>query len=457
MTSRASQLPQDLGDGLVLRRATVDDTEAVADFNAHVHSDQGWDQPDESVGIWVKGMMSGDHPTMAPGDFLVVEDTKAGAVVSSTCLIPQTWSYAGIPFDVGRIELVGTHLDYRRRGLVRAQFDVLHAWSAERGHLVQGITGIPWYYRQFGYEMAPGMHGGRRGAIAHVPELKEDQEEPYRIRPATPEDLGFIAEVAALGNRRKLLSCMRDAAIWRYELDGRTSRDAGGQLLRVIETPAGDSVGFCAHPDMRWGRTLALLAYELAPGISWWAVTPSVMRYLAQAGAGLPPYYPSPDGGPVFDTLAFSLGHEHPAYDIVQDWLPEVRNPYAWYTRVPDLPAFLRHIVPVLEQRLAGSVLVGHSGTLKLDFYRGGVRLVLEEGRIVEITPWSLATEEDQAWPSGFAFVGFPALTFLQVLFGYRSLEELQHAYADCGGNLEGRLLVNTLFPKQHSAIWPIS
>ena len=40
-------------------------------------------------------------------------------------------------------ELVGTKKEYRRRGLVRQQFEVMHEWSAERGELVQIITGIP--------------------------------------------------------------------------------------------------------------------------------------------------------------------------------------------------------------------------------------------------------------------------------------------------------------------------
>lgn len=51
--------------------------------------------------------------------------------------------------------------EYRRRGLVRAQFDVIHQWSAARGQLVQVISGIPFYYCQFGYEMGLALSGGR--------------------------------------------------------------------------------------------------------------------------------------------------------------------------------------------------------------------------------------------------------------------------------------------------------
>ena len=51
-------------------------------------------------------------------------------------------------------------------------------------------------------------------------------------------------------------------------------------------------------------------------------------------------------------------------------WLPQKRDPYAWYIRVADVADFLRTISPVLEDRLAESVMVGYSGELRLNFYR---------------------------------------------------------------------------------------
>ena len=52
----------------------------------------------------------------------------------------------------------------------------------------------------------------------------------------------------------------------------------------------------------------------------------------------------------------------------------------------------------------------------------------------------------------------FPELTFLQLLFGFRSMDELHHVYPDCyAKNEESKHLVNALFPKKHSDVWPIS
>ncbi len=411
--------------------------------------------------------MTGSHPTFDAGDFLVVEDTARSTperpyIVSSSNLISQTWAYEGIEFGVGRPELMGTHPDYRRRGLIRAQFEVLHRWSTQRGELIQAITGIPWYYRQFGYDMALALHGGRRGAVAGLPALKEGATEPYVLHPATAADLAFIAEVETHRQRRSLVNCVRDAAQWAYELSGRDPRNAAHVELRIIEAaPAGSAapsaVGFLAHPAVLWGSTLLATRYELLPGTSWWAVTPSVLRYLQTTGATLPPYMADPDGGPTFKNVGFELGEVHPAYAIVTDWLPVVQNPYAWYLRVPDVPGFLQLIAPVLEARLAASDMAGHSGKLNLDFYRGGVSLTLSDGHITEVMAWPPGADSVTELRAGGAYVRFPDLTFLQVLFGYRSVDDLRHAYTDCGGNLEGRLLVEALFPKQPSEVWPLA
>ncbi len=204
-----------LDDGLILRRASVADSERLVEAHAELHRDPGMEGPDERVGAWVRDLMERPHPTFEPGDFTLVEDTRTGRIVSSLCLISQTWSYAGIKFGVGRPELVATDPDYRQRGLIRAQFEVIHEWSAQRGEKMQAITGIPWYYRQFGYEMALNLGGGRAGYQLHVPKLKEGEQEAFRLRPALEADIPFLLELDRQQGKRYLLNCVRDEGVWR--------------------------------------------------------------------------------------------------------------------------------------------------------------------------------------------------------------------------------------------------
>ena len=56
------------------------------------------------------------------------------------------------------------------------------------------------------------------------------------------------------------------------------------------------------------------------------------------------------------------------------------------------------------------------------------------------------------------ADASFPDLTFLQLLFGHRSLAELEEWFDDClVGSDETRLALEGLFPREHSAVWPLA
>lgn len=441
-------LPRSLGDGLILRRATDADADSLVAYNALTLSDLENEEPDERVGSWTRDLMEGTHPTFKVGDFTLVEDEKTGKIISSLTLISQTWSYAGIKFGVGRPELVSTHPDYRNRGLIRNQFDLIHEWSALRGERMQVITGIPYYYRQFGYEMGLSLGGGRLGYQPQIPNLDQGATEPYHIRPATVSDILFISDLYQQSNKRYLLNCQWDEAMWRYELEGKSKNNINRSELRLIETLKGDPVGYFAHPIINWGPTFVVNAFELKDSISWAEVTPSVIRYMAATGK----VFANQAGAKEIGAFGFWLGDDHPVYKVIPDRLPRVRKPYAWYVRIPDLPGFLNLITPALEQRIAKSPLVGYSGEIKITFYRDGLHLVFEQGRLVEINRW----KPQPLGHSGQA--AFPDLTFLQLLLGYRSLEELKYAFVDCWTHTdEATALLNVLFPKQVSNLWPIS
>jgi hypothetical protein len=443
-----ANLIRDLGDGLILRRATRADTEKLVAFNGMIHADEGSDEPEEKVASWTRDLMETPPPNFSPGDFTIVEQVETGKIVSSLNMISQTWSYAGIPFGVGRPELIGTVQEYRNRGLVRAQLEEIHRLSAERGQLLQAITGIPYYYRLFGYEMALELGAGRIGYKPNVPELKKGQDEPYRLRPATEQDISFISQLYNSASERWLVAAVWDEGLWRYELLGKSQDNVNRRELRIIETSTNESVGFLSHSASVWGTTFGAGGYELKPGVSWLDVTPSVFRYLWKTGEE----YAKRDKVKKFGAFGFWLGTDHPVYQIALQRLPRTPRPYAWFIRVPDLPAFISHVTPVLDERLDRSILTGYSGELKISFYRSGLRFTFEKGQIKQVDSWTPS-------PNGHSGdAGFPGLTFLQLLFGFRSLEELKHAFPDCWtGDDASRALLNVLFPKGVSDVWGIS
>jgi hypothetical protein len=134
-------------------------------------------------------------------------------------------------------------------------------------------------------------------------------------------------------------------------------------------------------------------------------------------------------------------------YEVFRERLPRVRASYAWYVRVPDLAGFICRIAPVLEERLSLSYIPGYSGTLLLNFHRDGLKLVFEKGRLKEASRY-------QPVSGMHTDVGFPDLTFLQLLFGHRSLDELRAHYADCyAESWEAHFVLATLFPKKPSLV----
>ena len=449
-------MSRELGDGLILRPSTPADAEAAAAFVGDVLRAQDADEPNHRLAAWTRDLHTGRHPSFYAGDCTLVTDA-AGAIVSCLHLISQTWTYGGTPIAVGQPELIGTRPEHRGRHLVRAQFDVVHGWSAARGHHLLVITGIPWFYRQFGYELAIGRGGGpraRRDLIVPVPETPRG----WRVRAATLDDAAFLAEVYAAASARSLLSVPRDTAAWRYELGGRSADSSPRRQFLVLERD-GRPVGYVSHAlELYAGGSLVMTQFELTAGVSWREAWLAALAPLFAAGDAIAA------GTPAKRCHALSfwlLGREHPLYRVFR--FLEWDDSYAFYARVPDVPAFLRTVTAALERRLAASACAGHSGTLTLGFYRDGVRLTFERGKLTAVEAWRpdlTVRGLEFGRPSPDArrpLAMFPDLTFLQLLFGFRSLPELEDAFPDCVVRTnDARALLDALFPKTPSDLWPL-
>ena len=441
---REGAVIRQLGDGLVLRRGRVGDTEALADFTAmHV----GPEAPDEGIRHWTRDLMKGDLPGFGPQDFTIVEDTGTGAIVATLNLISQTWSYEGVEFPAGRIELVGTDPDYRLRGLMRAQLETVHEWSAERGELLQGITGIPWFYRRFGYEMTMEHTGGRLVAVEDVPGLRPGEVEPYTLRSATAGDVPFLTETYTRSTERFVVSCVRDETTWRYELFGRGEGSMFRFDILVIESADGRSAGYVLLMPGLDDGVITAMAYEVAAGSSWLSVTPFVLRQIRAIGG-------ERSAGGHLAAIRLGFGSEHPSYEVAGDVLSRFERPYAWFIRVPDVPGFVMRVRTALERRLADSFAAGHTFELCLSFFDGGLRLAFREGRLTVSERWLPGARDNRLAPKERDAL-FPGLTFHQLLFGFRSVEDLEYAFPDCIVSSDrSRSFLNVLFPKRASRIW---
>jgi predicted N-acetyltransferase YhbS len=447
--------PRDLGDGLTLRWASVVDRERIADFNAHAFRDEEDQAPLPWDRAMILDLMSGRHPLVGADDFVFVEDSATNTVVSSACLMRQRWEYEGIAFEVGRPEHVATDPGYRNRGLVRAIFAALHERSAAGDQPVQAITGIPYFYRQFGYEYALDLEGGRVAYPATIPAPPTDAPEPYTLRGATPDDIPFMRALYDRGRAGYAVSADVPEAYWRYSFApfGTSSAPLGEfnrqWSLRIIVDREGARAGYVRTGALLWGENFYIWDLATSEGVPLRAAALATLRALQSAGAEAEVATRAIGQTDArFKQFFLCMERAHPLYAALGERVaPLATPPYAWYVRVPDLPAFLRLLTPVLERRLASSPMAAHSGELRIDFYRGGLRLAFERGQLRAIEPWQrpIWGERQQA--------GFPPLVFLQLLFGHRSLAELRHAYPDVRALPEATAILDALFPKRRSRI----
>jgi hypothetical protein len=100
----------------------------------------------------------------------------------------------------------------------------------------------------------------------------------------------------------------------------------------------------------------------------------------------------------------------------------------------------VRALRPVLEQRLAASPVAGHTGVLAVDLYTSQLRLVFEEGRLLDVERAASAPDD--------ADVSLPSDTLTHLLLGNRSVAELEATTPDCQLLTDaGALLLDVLFP----------
>ncbi|MGH8931634.1 MAG: hypothetical protein ACRDZO_13675 [Egibacteraceae bacterium] len=314
----------------------------------------------------------------------------------------------------------------------------VHARASDRGLPVQVISGIRWFYRQFGYAYALDLWVGRRAARSDLAGL--DTPGSWKIRPATGEDLPRIADIA--GTERGLVRCPRDEAQWRYELTGRREGNFERYAIDVVEH-AGEVVGVLVRTDRSGEPTMGLLRCELAPGIPWLDAGPAILRHCHDRGVEL---------NPSFWGLAAGLGRTHPLYTACPDVLVQPFDLASWYVRVPDLSSLLRGLVPVLDHRLAGSIADGWTGEVKISCYRDGLQLVVHRGRITAVERLDGLDDLDDAG------VQLPRDQLIQLVFGFRDLDTLIAEHYDCWVNdHRAHAVLSACFPRESSTVWPVS
>lgn len=432
--------PEDLGDGYTLRWGTTGDAEGYARL-AGCSFKQASSEPDNQiVANYARDLLSSFHPLCPLERVAVVVDAN-NHVVAAAALMDQPFMYAGIPIAVGRPEVVVSDIAVRKRGFIRQIMRWLHAKSAQNGHIAQAITGIEYYYKQFGYEWMIDFPGGAKVLFAQLPPLASDAAR-VTLRAVTNAELPqFIALYDADRQRPNVLvSTPLSAEYLAFTLAQSVSSE--GNLPYFIVDNHNHVIGYLLVGKCCWQSELNVRGWGLVPGVGWNTHLLATMHALPSV---IPVLHKKPSDA-IITAVTLMLDTSHVIYPLLKSYLPHTAiDPYVWYMRVPDLVPLLQKISPVLDTRLANSGLASYSGTKQISFFRSGIEMSWQQGQLTSVSHWQppiAFAKADATYPPGI---------MAQQIFGWRSLSELRTLGPDVCTNNDTGLLLDILFPKTPS------
>ena len=403
----------DLGDGLVMRSVRDErDIEQYVALHAQVVS--------AGEGRTCENLLT-RHPAMNYADFMVIEDVAAQQIVATICLIPWECRFEGIELRAAMLEMVVTHPDYRRRGLVRALIERFHRVTAERGFDLCLIEGIPYYYRQFGYAYAVDHRSYDVLAASAIPGGTWEAGQRYAFRPASSDDAPVLTELYREAMAPVAFHVKRDATYWRYLLEC-----ACFPVQLVIDQMAGQAVGYVVVPPMNGKGTLTIIESAVNGHDVGMAV---LCRLRAETSGVLNLAWPQTG-----DLVQAARG------------LGSKPNPtYQWLFRIPDPAAFLLRIGPALERRLAASDCVDWTGEITINLFRQAFRLRFAGGTLIAVDAIGFV---DSSMGADGGDLCIPPDAFVRLALGYRGLAGLWDAWPDIVVRAESRHLFDILFPE---------
>lgn len=405
-TEKKSELHIDLPGGLVLRRADQGDIESLLAINGQLLG--------EDSRIEVKFLIEGGVPGARLEDFLVVVE-PGGRVVSSLGLIKQELRIGRTRLRIGNPEFVSTLPEYRGAGLIRQQFAVLEKWQKERGLAISIIMGIPYFYRLFGYEYA--LEDFRPGYLYPETHLKKLVAVPdFEVRRTVESDAPALAKMYAETAAHADIALAMPESGWAWAAHNRELQ--ANKLEDWIALDNGHPIAYARLHLNKNTLTAFRFTGELA---GQQAIVKKALAW------------------PDLEKLGIGTVRDNPLSRWVATLEPGRRSSYGNYVRIIDPPLAFRQLGPEFEGRLAESAFAGLSQEVELGFYRFGVGLTFEDGKLVRVETKS-ANQDPR--------IGIPPDLLPKILMGFRSLEELRRVYPDLVvPKNEDWELVKVLFP----------
>ena len=356
-----------------------------------------------------------NHPEMTQEDYFMVRQGERA--VAGLLLIPQKWSIDDVEFDVAEMGCVGTDPDYRRKRLQYILNEKFDEYARKKGYDLCVLAGIPYFYRQFGYQYAVELD-----YISTINVEKLPKDSKLTTRPFESKDIQEAQRLLEATQRGYMVHSIRTDEIWNMQEE---TGAYGAEPFKGTVILEGDQfVGY-----YRWWfekEDKALVIKELV------LKDESLSRELA----GVIGAEAEKQG---FIKITSKLSYEDAFSKYLFELGAESNKIYAWQVKILDPRGFLEKLGPALEKRLEGSEFKGLSKELRMNFWKYAISLRFEDGKLVSVEEVSEAKR----------ILGMNPYASIQLFLGYRSREELEHMYPDFYFRKDHQQLIDVLFPRK--------
>jgi hypothetical protein len=363
---------------------TDEELEELLSFHTIVHPD---DDPDE-----LRRQIN-KLPGFGRKLNFYIRDKAKNVIVCALNAIPSTWYYEDVPLRNLELGWVGTLKEHRRKGLFKSLYTHFDKLLQDGKYDISTIQGIPYYYRQFGYDFVIPMGRTLWLTVDQIPTIDEKTPPSFmqlNIREATSDDIDDLMKLYDEHNRPLQVYTGRNRDLWNVQEETKREYDKEFQTI-VLEDENGVQ-GYL--------RFVLILSTE----------------------AGM-----------------------HGSGNAIQVIESRIQS----FTGVRRALQFLlRSIQPVLEKRLMGTMFEDLTEDLALNTFRNCYLLKFVNGKIESITDSGMQeVDENRRFRS-------PPDDLARLVLGAYSIDELSYNNIDFIVSNGLKSLIQTLFPKRESCIF---
>ncbi|MFW9844052.1 MAG: GNAT family N-acetyltransferase, partial [Candidatus Thorarchaeota archaeon] len=370
----------------------------------------------------------------------VIRDLDKGTIVSTLNAIPHVWNYEDIRLRNLELGWVGTLKEYRRKGLNKLLYAHFNDLLLSGNYDISTIQGIPYFYRQFGYDFVIPMDHTVRICPNQIQPFDEKNPPNYmnlKIRSADTKDIPVMMKLLEELNQKLLISASRSAELWELQETIKKQWDIDFESYVVLDGP--NIIGyFRLVRDIKKGNSSNKSTLDvMESSIPTFNGVRRVLQFLYTEA--LKDDFPLIGSiGPSFNTLSRVMENSGGSG---KPW-------WKYQVRIPNMTSFLQKISPVLERRLKGTMFEELTYDVIMNTFQNCYKINFVNGKVIDVS--NLGPQEvndNQAFRA-------PPNDLARLVLGAYSIREIEQNNIDFIVRGDVRLIAETLFPKKESSVY---